>query len=212
MVNSQAIEKAVETILGLAADAEAPTIAERDLVRRVIEFANTGRPLDLPGARVATHGGRSFIVLTEDLGARQTELQRDLGAIVSGELAAPAIARLRKQAGRQVLVPSFDYKGGAVKVSHRHLTADLGATVSYVLLRVQSDERLRNDVKWCRLPGCGRFFLASEQITDPSAPGRRRYRYCTPEHMNEAQTSGAERTKRWRDRLAKRTATAAKHK
>jgi hypothetical protein len=56
------------------------------------------------------------------------------------------------------------------------------------------------DLKQCRLPGCGRFFLASDLIEDPSAQGRRRERYCSAEHMDQAQTPGAKRTAKWRNK------------
>ena len=201
MTGTKDVEKAITTILDAVTGNLAPTFSERDLVRLVIAFANTGRPTGLPGSRVMSVGGQTFTVITNELPPQHVELQRDLSAIVAGELSGPAAARLRKHAGCQVLVPVFELRRGVTLTRYRHLTSDLAATVSYVLLRVHSDVGLRDDVKRCRLAGCGRFFLASDDVKDPTAPGRRRHRYCTPEHMTEAQTSGAERTRRYRERL-----------
>jgi hypothetical protein len=152
------------------------------------------------------------MVVTPELDRQHADLRRDLEAIVAGELSGPASARLRKLASHQVMVPVFEFeRGGAVRTSYRRFVRDLDALVAYVLLRIRSDDQLRDDVKRCRLPGCPRFFLASDSRKDPSAPGRRRYRYCSREHEKLAPgASGAQRTARWREKQARLAAT--KHK
>jgi hypothetical protein len=194
------IEKAVATILEATESGDAPVITQKDLVRRVLAFANTGRPVGLPGARVMTSGDRTFLTYTPEQDAQHAELRKDLTAIVKGELSAPAVARLRKQA-RYVTVRSYVLERGAPRPVERQFVNDLGPVLADVLLHVRGDEELRKDVRQCRLPGCGRFFLASDQVTDPSAPGRRRYKFCSHEHMNLAQTPGAKRTAEYRKRL-----------
>lgn len=194
------IEEAIATILDADASVRAAVpdaISQRDLVRRVMNFANTGRPEGLPGARVLTQGGQSFLVMTPEQDALRAELWKDLSAIVKGELSAPAVARLLKRA-RLVSVRHYEIEQKVLVPLERHFVKDLGALVADVLLRVRSDPELQKDVRQCRLPGCWRFFLASDQVKDPSAPGRRRHRYCSPEHMNLAQTPGAISTAKWR--------------
>jgi len=203
------IEKAVEILLDVDDAGEAPALEAKDLVRRVIEFANTGKPRGLPGARELVHGGQSFLLdASEEHGA----LRKDLAAIVADELSGPAVSRLLKQS-RHVSVKTFqvDRRGTLVPLE-RHFVPDLATLIAGQLLLIRSDEQLRDDVKQCRLPGCGRFFLASDDVKDASAPGRRRHRYCSPEHMDAAQSTGAERTRKWREDRAKKLAAAARHK
>jgi hypothetical protein len=211
----QNIDEAIVTLVDAASSSSAPAIEEKELVRRVLQFANTGQPKGLPGVRTAEHGGQSFVLLPPDVEKWQVELRKDLGSVIKDELSGPAAARLRKQAARQVMVPVFQFERGALQISYRHFVGEaegmgLQTVLAFVVLRVLSNERLREDVKQCRLAGCERFFLASDELTDSSAPGRRRYRYCSPEHMAKAQTSGAERTRRWREKSKK--LTPAKHK
>jgi hypothetical protein len=210
-VDEPAVAQAVETILNVVASVEGGSIDELDLVRRVLEFANTGAPAGLPGARALTVADRTYYM---DTSSELAQLRSDLAAIVAGELSGPSAGRLRKEASKQVMVPVFEFdRDGTVRTTYRRFVSELAPLLAYVLLRVRSDEELRGDVKRCRLPGCGRFFLASDQVKDPSAPGRRRHRYCSPAHMNEAQSTGAERTRRWRENVAKRAGKAArKHK
>jgi hypothetical protein len=206
----KAIEQAVAALLEADESSDAPRLAKRELVRRVVAFANTGEPKGLPGARALILEGRTFWVTTEqdDVHNTQAVLQKDLAAIVKGELSAPAVARLRKQA-RYVTVRSYVLERGAPRPVERLFVKDLAPVLADVLLQVRGDEQLQKDVRQCRLPGCDQFFLASDQVKDPSAPGRRRHRYCSDDHMAKAQTSGAERTRRWRENKSRRAAKAA---
>lgn len=191
------VEQAVATLLGADESTEAPAITQKDLVRRVLEFANTGRPEGLPGARVLTQGGRTFLLNTPEQDAQHAELRKDLAAIVRGELSGPAVARLLKQA-RYVTVSGYELARGALRRVERQFVQDLSPVLADVLLLVRSEPALQKDVRQCRLPGCGRFFLASDHVEDPSSPGRRRHKYCSPEHMAAGQNTSAERTRRWR--------------
>jgi hypothetical protein len=202
----QEIAKALETLLETDDASVAPALEAKDLVRRVLEFANTGKPVGLPGARTVEHVGLTFYV---DTGDQHVELRKDLAAVIAGELSGPAIARLLRQA-RHVTVKTYQMDRGKLVRKERHFVKDLPTLIAGQLLLIRSDEQLRDDVKQCRLPGCGRFFLASDDVKDASAPGRRRHRYCSPEHMDLAQSSGAERTRKWRENRKK--LAAAKHK
>jgi hypothetical protein len=121
---------------------------------------------------------------------------------VRGELSGPSAGRLRKDAERLTMTPTFEFdRSGALRPKYRYLPDDLRAALAYGVLLLRDTERpFGKDLKQCRLPGCGRFFLASDQVTDPSLPGRRRHRYCSPEHMAAGQNTSAERTRRWRTR------------
>ena len=202
------IEQAIAVVLEADASGAAPAIEEKTLVRRVLEFANTGRPEGLPGARVLTQQGQTFLLMTPEQDAQHVELQRDLAAIVKGELSGPATARLLKQA-RYVMVRRYELVRGTLRRIEKQFAEDLRPVLADVLLHIRSSESLQRDVRQCRLPGCGRFFLVSDQVKDPSAAGRRPHRYCSPEHMSAAQTPGAERTRLWRQRRAQ---GAPKHK
>src|ERR1700730_15753279 len=209
--NTKKLEKAQELLLAVDESSELPAFETQDLVRHVIHFANTGKAKGLPGARVMELNGEMFYM---DTGTVHTDLQKDLAAVLIGELSGPAVGRLVKQA-RHVTVRSYQMDRGNLVRKERHFVMDLPTLLADVLLSIRSDATLRNDVKQCRLPGCGRFFLKSDLVKDPSAPGRHRDRYCSNEHMETAQTSGgAERTRRWRENMKKQSGarTASKHK
>jgi hypothetical protein len=210
--NAKSIEAAVGTILEVDQSSEAAAIPQLELVRRVLDFANTGRPVGLPGARSLTVGDQTFLVNTPDQDELHTELKRDLAMVVKGELSGPAVARLLKQA-RYVTVRRYELHRGTLRRVERQFVDDLSPVLADVLLLVRSDDRLHKDVRQCRLAGCGRFFLASDLVADASARGRRRHRYCSDEHMNLGQTPGSKRTAKWRRGVeqAKRQA-AKKHK
>jgi hypothetical protein len=189
---------------------EAAAIPRLELVRRVLEFANTGEPKALPGARAVTVGGRTFWVSTpeEDVQHTHEVLRNDLTAIVKGELSGHAVARLRKQA-RYVTVRRYTLERGVPRPVDRQFVKNLAPVLADVLLQVRGEAALRSDVRQCRLPACGRFFLASDQIKNATGVGRRRYKYCSDEHMDLGQTPGSIRTARWRKNSNK---PATKHK
>ncbi len=196
------LQRAQEALLEADQSSKAPAFESKELVRRVLEFANTGKPKGLPASGEMEHGGQTFY---PDCSQEHADLRKDLSAILSDELSGPAVSRLLKQA-RYITVNSFHLDRGALVRKERHFVPKLATLLAGQLLLIRSDKQLREDVKQCRLPGCGRFFLASDDVKDPSAKGRRRHRYCTPEHMDLAQSTSAERTRRWRER------EASKHK
>jgi hypothetical protein len=204
----QDIEKSLEILLAADDASAAPALESKELVRRVLEFANTGKPKGLPGARTMEHGGQTFYLDAADL---QAELRKDLAAVIAETVVPAAVARLLKQA-RHITVKTYQMDRGKLTRKERHFVKDLPTLLAGQLLLIHTDERLRDDVKQCRLPGCGRFFLASDDVKDPSAPGRRRHRYCSPEHMDLAQSTPAERTRKWRENRAKKLAATARHK
>lgn len=212
MIDQDRLMSAVGTILETVGSAAAPTLSEKDLARTVVEFANTGIARHLPGTRVLHSNGQTFVMAWDSLDRDLADLRKDLSAIVRGELPGPSVARLRRQAGRVVLVPTFEIERGNVQRKDRVLPLDPQAVVAFVLLMLR-DQRtaIGADLKQCRLPVCGKFFLASDQVAGPSARGRRRSRFCCDDHMEQGQTPGAERTRRYRVGLAERQA-AAKHK
>ena len=197
------IDNAQSVLLEVDSTADLPSIERKDLVRRVLDFANTGLPKGLPGAREMIHGTERFLVMTPEQDAQHVELQADLGAIVKGELSGPAIARLRKKA-RHVIVRSYAIdRRGVVAPRERHFVRNLEPLIADVLLWIRGDTQLAKDIKRCRLPGCGRFFFASDLVSEPSAKGRRRHRYCSDEHMQQGQTPGAKRTAKYRAKKLK---------
>jgi hypothetical protein len=201
-----AILKGVETV-------GAPAISQKELVRRVLECANTGQPRGLPGARTMEVNGQTFVLISDELQQQCAELKKQLGILTRGDdLAGPTIKRLQHEAGRMVLVPTFEIEGGELHTKFRHLPLDLQAVLAHTLLSLRDRGKGTPgaDVKRCALPGCGRFFLASDLVRDPSAAGRRRSRYCSGEHMLAGQTPGAERTAKWRKN--QQAKTAARHK
>jgi hypothetical protein len=195
------IVEAVDLLLQ-AEPANAPVISERELFRRVVAFANTGRPDGLPGARTLTVNGQTFWVVAPnvDPGKQHTELCKHLGEIVAGGLSATSTARLCA-AATHVVVKSYHRERGKVIARDRHFVGDhIEKGIADVLLR----EGLAKDLKRCQLPGCGRYFLASDQPHEEGARGRRPYLYCSDPHRAEAKKSaGANRTARWRARRAK---------
>lgn len=200
------IEQGVAALLKADAAEAAVPFAEKDLLRRVLDFANTERPGDLPGARVLTEGGQTFPVITPEQEEAHAELHKDLSAIVTqGNLSAASLKQLLRWA-RHVTVRTYAMEHGKPVEKHRHFVSDLRPLVADVLLRVLSSPDLRKDVRQCQFPGCARFFLASDLVTNPSAKGRRPYRYCAENH---ARTPGALRTAKWRRESSKRL---AKHK
>ena len=153
------IEQSVERLLVTEDPGAAGAIAEMDLVRRVISFANLGRPEGLPGIRALEVNGQTFILM-EGIPEQQAQLRKDLAAIVRADLSGPAVARLLKQA-RHVIVRSYEIQRGELEPRERHFVGDSLATLlADVLLRVRSNEKLRKDLRQCQLKGCGRFFLA----------------------------------------------------
>jgi hypothetical protein len=191
------VEKAQEVLLEVDSTTEAATFEAKELVRRVLDFANTGKPKGLPGAR------QTFLVITPEHESQQADLCADLTAIVKGELSGPAVARLRRQA-RHVMVRSYAINRGALVRKERHFVKDLSPLLADVLLSIYGDQAARADVKQCRLPGCGRFFLASDLVDSPAARGRRRYRFCSQEHMEAGQTSSAKRMAKLRAKIKRK--------
>ncbi len=208
--DSRELSDAISKIVGIVARTEGPTITEKELVRLVINFANTGQPRGLPGTRVLEMGGQTFVLQSPEIDEQCAELKKNLAAIVRGELSGPAVNRLRKEASRMVLVPTHEPRNATTKF--RHIPLDPAAVLAHtiLLLRDQSKGTLGADLKRCQLPGCGIFFLSSDKVTDASRGGRKRERFCSDEHMDAAQTPGAVRTREWRKNKAKRE--AAKHK
>jgi hypothetical protein len=205
-VEPQDIENAQLVLLEADATSKEPALDSKELLRRVLEFANTGNPKGLPGGREMEYGGKTFYMDSSD---EHATLRKDLAAIIAGELATPAVARLLKQS-RHATVQTFELdRQGKLVHKERHFVPNLATLIAGQLMLIHSEERLRDDVKQCRLLGCGRFFLASDDVKDPSAPGRRRHRYCSPEHMDLAQSTGAERTRKWREDKAKKLAKAS---
>jgi hypothetical protein len=198
------LAKAQELLLEVDGANEGVALEIKDLLRRMLEFANTGRPKGLPGARELVQGGQTFLVITPEIEAQHTQLRADLASLVKLDLSGPAVARLRRQA-RHVMVRSYAMDHGRLVRKERHFVNDLGPLLADVLLLVRSDDTLQDDVKQCRLARCGRFFLASDLISGPSAKGRRRHRFCCDEHMDEGQTPGAKR-------MARSRANRNKHK
>jgi hypothetical protein len=105
-----------------------------------------------------------------------------------------------QDAERVKMTPTFEFdRSGGLHPKYRYLPEDLRAAVAYgVLLLRDTGRPFLEDLKQCRLAACKRFFLVSDQVKDPRAPGRRRHRYCSPEHMAAGQNTSAERTRRWR--------------
>jgi hypothetical protein len=122
--------------------------------------------------------------------------------LVRDELSGPSSSRLRKDAERLMMTPTFEFdRRGVLHPRYRYMAQDLRAALAYgVLLIRDKGRKFGEDLKQCRLAGCGRYFLASDQVKDPSAPGRRRHRYCSREHMDAGQNTSAERTRRWRNK------------
>lgn len=219
MPTDEEIQQAIRTILSATDGANAEPIEEPELIRRVLNFANSGRPEGLPGSRTLMQGGQVFTVVTEDTPKQQTQLRRDLAGVAARNISSTRLGQLRLSYGRQVLVPVVGFANGKMRLRYRYLPVEdkpggsaLAGTLTHVLLRIHSDAGLTDDLRQCQLPGCGNFFLMSDQVSDPAAPGRRRYRYCTDEHMKAGQTGGAERTRKWRENVAKKLAATARHK
>jgi hypothetical protein len=206
MKKSEVIEQALETVLAADASAAAPAIEEKELVRRILQFANTGHPKDLPGVRTAEHGGQTFILVPPDAEKWQIELRKDLSAILKGKLTPRGLERLLERS-RHVIVRTYELGREGPIAKDRHFVNDLPPLVADVLLRVLTKPELRNDVRQCQFPGCSRYFLASELAVDPRAPGRRPYRYCDQKH---GRSPGALRTAKWRRAKSKNLATKPK--
>jgi len=98
------------------------------------------------------------------------------------------------------MTPAFEFdRNGVLHPKYQYMPEDLRAALAFGVLLIRDKGRtFGEDLKQWRLPGCGRYFLVSDHVTDPSAPGRRRHRYCSPEHMVAGQSTSADRTRRWR--------------
>lgn len=210
-VTPDEIEKAQTLLLAIDESSELPALAKLDLVRRGINFANTGWPKGLPGAREIKIDGESHYV---DTGTIHTDFRKDFTALLADELSGPAVSRLIKQA-RHVAVRTYQMERGKLVSKERNFVKDLPQFLAYLLLLVSSDPTLKGDAKQCRLLGCGRFFLKSDLVKDPSAQGRKPDRYCSPEHRIAAGSiGGAARTRKYREKLKRQSGarTASKHK
>lgn len=89
------------------------------------------------------------------------------------------------------------------------IDTDLGApdsfssALNYVAVLLLSDHQgCRRDLGYCRLPGCGKFF-----VVERGKPGKPRRDYCCDKHMLEAHAQNA--TERSRRARAKKKAAAA---
>jgi hypothetical protein len=194
-------------------EAEPKPFTLKELIRSVLDFANSGQPANIPGARVLelpVDGRRQrFYVAVPELHA---ELRQDLASILRNDLSGPRIARLIEQASEVQTELRFERERGELRERIVYKSLDPADTIALALLRlrVSEHEKVLRDIAQCQLASCGKFFFKSEQVNDPSDAGRRRYKFCEPLHMRQAQRGGAERTARWRERKA--AAAATKHK
>lgn len=188
-------------VLMEAARAPGLSLTKRDLIRAIIVSANEGKLRPPIGTPIEINGQAFFPV--EEL-LRCADLRGELAAIIHGSLPTSTKAALRRMARQMAMVPTTK---GAV----RFFPIDAAAVLSYGLTLLQDESEWQGDLKQCQFPGCGKFFLASDQVNDPSEPGRRLYRYCA-EHTGK-KTAGAIRQREWRKRQKAIKATAVpKHK
>jgi hypothetical protein len=205
------LERAISVVLEAAETGKEPPLSEAQFVRLVVEFLNSGDPRGalarLPGVRAGIFRGPpgSVVdrktgrpaVMTDETAETFVSGRRDLDAIVRNELPGASVARLRAEARRTVLAPSYEVTSGELRVMFHHMPQGVRAAIAYgALLMWDAVRPFRKDLKRCRLPGCGRFFFASDRVGPKG--GRPRYAYCCDEHMEAGQTPGAERTRKWR--------------
>ena len=179
----------------------------RTWIRRVVEFANTGKLGPLVGVL------RRGAVAPDAVSAAglRARVVADLELIAAGaELSDSTVQRLLDGTdGLTITVAKF---GKADRELVLLTTADrLEALTSYVTLllyQARPDERqFPGDLRRCQLESCSRFFFARDQLE--AHGGRPVTKFCSREHMLEHHAqSGAERTAKYRQRKA----DAAKHK
>jgi hypothetical protein len=202
-VEPNADTRSALSVLIKAARSPGVSLTENELVRAMAESANTGKPAKQFAAGIEIHGQIYFDATDLE---RCVELKKDLAAFVRGVLSDKAIARLKKAACQMAMIPTPS--GG-----YRFFPENLSAVFGHGLGLLQDEKRpLGRDFKQCVLPSCGRFFLPSDLVDDPSDPGRRRNRFCSDEHETRGQSPGSMRQRRYRERKAKQSAAAIKHK
>jgi len=147
--------------------------------------------------------GIATVAPTKQAIALQTQLRKDLAAVVSPGSGLPhkAAQRVKREAEEQLVgIPTYEIRTeDRTTVNVRWEYAPLrftGVIAHGVLLLLDEKKGLGTRVKRCTVKACNRFFLA------PTTGGR-------PRETCEAHVgTGAERTRRWRERKA----AAAKHK
>lgn len=181
-----------------AARAPGDSVTKWELIRAIVESANSGRLQPPIGSTIEVNG--QVFIQAADL-ERCAELKKELAAIARRELPAKTRAKIR-EAGRQLaMVPTGNGET-------RLFPLDPSAVLSHGLTMLLDEPEFNTQLKQCTFPGCGKFFLANDQV-NPGDRGRRQYKYCR-KHTGE-RTAGALRQQRYRDK-AKKAVAAAKHK
>jgi hypothetical protein len=198
-----------------------PVLTERELLRVVIDFANDGSLGDplirAPGIRfLPPHGAgpnwqptAADVVPPERLTNVRAQLRADLAAAIGKGFTPPDAQRIRAAAREVVAIP-IDYESVSTRTRPRQryvrtrwyfIPMSLEAILARAVLWLRDETLgLGADLRQCALQRCRAFFFASEKA---KARGRPRI-YCRDDHMNEAhEATGAERTRKWRERASK---------
>jgi hypothetical protein len=182
-------------------------MVERDFVRSVVHFANTGslRQLAMQVSGLPVPDGpiddplyqeRADARTTQEFEAERDALKRDLSVAISGTPSAEFVNRVHQRAS-VLIVPQ-------VKAGEHYVVSGLPGALCYALkLALDRKKPYRADLHCCQF--CEAFFFTSDAKRTKQRPGGRdRTKYCSDEHMNKA------RDKRRTER--KQVAAAARHK
>ena len=214
----------VTDVLKLARSGGGPTLSERELLEQSVEFANsgalTGALLHIPGLllpkRIMEDSlERGLHVAIYVAGNPQQakwleQFREDLASCFTAadRLPFPTANRLKKEAGRMVMVPTYAMVNGSLRVTYHFLPESLPALLAYAILVLRDESKeFKADFARCKLARCGKYFFISEV---PQGPGRHRKSYCCAEHMKEQHKStGAERVKKHRAAKKKKESQAS---
>lgn len=215
-----AIAQLVDDVLRTAKEmGDAPQLAERELIRLALSFANAVSWHKIQSTGRFLLAGRAGVVwvfpnMTQTpapadfqatYGEAHQRFRAGLRAITDGRVNRDFVQWVERDASRVVLVPSFELGHGALEVKHQHLPQDLDAGLSYVLaLLLDKTRPYRKALRCCRFVDCGQFFLP-----EPTPTGRVQRTYCSRQHMQAAHAQdAARRVRKYRER--KRAAKAAR--
>jgi hypothetical protein len=120
-----------------------------------------------------------------------SEFGGQLGALVKDYRAArlKLLPRLKGAPVGLVLVPVWIESGKTLRLRFAVLTDELPGVLRYAL-SLLLDEEFGAQLCRCKLPECGRFFLAAAAQVGGVRPRRA---YCSDEHMTVAHNRGAAR-------------------
>lgn len=99
------------------------------------------------------------------------------------------------------VIPRLQWNGRAIDTKLHFIALSENHVCIFVLMLILDErERLFDSLRICKLSECGRFFLIDEK-----RPGGPKPQYCSTEHrLLGARSTGAERTARYRQRLARK--------